>query len=353
MEVKDRDAGAGGQHRVQHDRRHRPHRRGQARRQRPRSSTRPATSGSTSPTRSSARPSGRSPSAWSISGSRRATRSPSSATPGPSGPTRTSGSSPPAAASVSIYQTNSAEESTTCSITPSRARSSWRIRSSWRRSARSRTTSPSSSIVIITDAEGDIGDAIPLADLRERGRGREDSEYDERVDLRGPRRRLPLHLHVRHDRSAEGLHPHARQLPRCDHDDPGAGHPVGRRARLPLPAAGARVRGADPVRLDRPRQHHRLLGEGPAEDHPQPHGGAADLLPVGAADLREDLHARHEQRGGPRAAAAGRGARNEGPADAGGRRGRAAGAAGGLRPGRARSSTRTCATSSAGASASA
>ncbi len=113
---------------------------------------------------------------------------------------------------------------------------------------------------------------------------------------RHPRRRLPLHLHVGHHRPAQGLHPHPRQLPPRLRHDAGDGDPRRRRARLPLPPARARLRGADPVRRDRPRLDDRLLGEGPAEDRAQPDGGEADVLPVGAADLREDLPAGHEQR---------------------------------------------------------
>ena len=60
---------------------------------------------------------------------------------------------------------------------------------------------------------------------------------------------------------------------------------------LPLAHAFAKL---DPVRGDRPGRLPRLLGEGPDQDHPQPHGGQADLLPVGAADVREDLHAGHD-----------------------------------------------------------
>ena len=45
----------------------------------------------------------------------------------------------------------------------------------------------------------------------------------------------------------------------------------------------------------RPRRHPRLLGARPAEDHPQPDRGEADLLPVGPPHLREDLHRRDRQ----------------------------------------------------------
>ena len=62
-----------------------------------------------------------------------------------------------------------------------------------------------------------------------------------------------------------------------------------------LPLAHS-LRAADPARHLRPRRDARLLGARPAEDHPQPRRGEAHLLPVGAADLREDLHGRDGQR---------------------------------------------------------
>ena len=62
-----------------------------------------------------------------------------------------------------------------------------------------------------------------------------------------------------------------------------------------LPLAHS-LRAADPARHLRPRRHPRLLGARPAEDHPQPGRGEADLLPVGAAHLREDLHRGDRQR---------------------------------------------------------
>ncbi len=49
----------------------------------------------------------------------------------------------------------------------------------------------------------------------------------------------------------------------------------------------------------RPRHDPRLLGARPAEDPPQPGRTETDLLPLGAADLREDLH-RRDQRDGER-----------------------------------------------------
>ena len=107
-----------------------------------------------------------------------------------------------------------------------------------------------------------------------------------------------------------------------------------RRGRVPVPAAGARVRQARAVPGRRPGRGAGLLGEGPAEDHPQPDGDQADVLPVGAADLREDLHAGHVQRRGPREAPAGGAGRRQGAPAAGRGPGGPGRAAGRLRPGR-------------------
>ena len=119
---------------------------------------------------------------------------------------------------------------------------------------------------------------------------------------------------------------------------------------LPLAHAFAKL---DPVRRARPRRRARLLGEGPPEDHPQPDGGQADLLPVRAAHVREDLHAGHHQRPGQGAARAGRAGRAEGAPAAGtpARRSRPSCRPASTRP--RRRSTRTCAGSSAATSASA
>ena len=68
--------------------------------------------------------------------------------------------------------------------------------------------------IIVIDPEGDVGDAIPLDDLRERGRGRDAAELTERSQAVTPGRPVHLHLHLGHDRPAEGLRAHARQLPR-------------------------------------------------------------------------------------------------------------------------------------------
>ena len=110
-----------------------------------------------------------------------------------------------------------------------------------------------------------------------------------------PRRHLHLHLHLGHHRPAEGLRHQPRQLP----GDAGHGQRRQRHRRrgprLPLPAARPLLRAADPVRHLRPRHHPRLLGARPAEDPAEPGRTETDLLPLGAADLREDLHRRDQR----------------------------------------------------------
>ena len=105
------------------------------------------------------------------------------------------------------------------------------------------------------------------------------------------------------------------------------------RGRLPLPAAGALLRAADPAAGRGPRRSARLLERRSAADRAGPDGDQARVPAVGAADLREDLHARHlqqrsrEDRGGDEA-------RPDRAADARGRPGGPRGAAGRVRQGR-------------------
>ena len=126
-----------------------------------------------------------------------------------------------------------------------------------------------------------------------------------------------------------------------------------RRLLLPLPAARPRLRDPDPVRVVRARRDAGLLVARPEDDHRRHRAGEPELLPVGAAHVREDLHARHLERRGQGAARAGRPGRREGAHDARGRRRR-------CRPSCSRPSTpprrscsRTCAGCSARTSASA
>ena len=88
---------------------------------------------------------------------------------------------------------------------------------------------------------------------RRRGRAR---PADGRRQAGGP---VHLHLHVGHDRPAEGLRPHARQLPLGARHVRVARRGRGGRGRLPLPAARPRVRAAHPAPVVRRRLDRRLL----------------------------------------------------------------------------------------------
>ena len=142
-------------------------------------------------------------------------------------------------------------------------------------------------VISMEPLDGD--DVMSLDELREKGRGRSDEDYKQRIaSVRGLRRRH-LHLHVRHHRPAQGLRDRPPELARHARHGADAERADGGRGGLPLPAAGARVRAADPARLARRGRDDRLLGARRSEDHPEPDGGEADLLPVGASHVREDL----------------------------------------------------------------
>jgi long-chain acyl-CoA synthetase len=84
-------------------------------------------------------------------------------------------------ASVSIYQTNSPEE---CHYVLDHSESRAVFVEDGEQLAKIREIEnelPALEFVIVMDPEGDIGDAITLDDLRERGRGREQAELDERI----------------------------------------------------------------------------------------------------------------------------------------------------------------------------
>ena len=147
-------------------------------------------------------------------------------------------------------------------------------------------------------------------------------------DARG---HLPLHLYVGHHRAAQGLSALARQLP-GDHRRGGRGRRGrARRQHLPVPPARACVRDPDPVRDVRAGRGDRLLVARPEDDHRRHRAGQPDLLPVGPAHVREDLHARHRERRGQGGPAQGRGGRREGAHDARRRRGGAGAARAGVR----------------------
>ena len=227
----------------------------------------------------------------------RATRSRSSPTPGPSGPTADFAALSAGATVVPIYQTNSPEE---CQYV---------------------LENSDAKVVVVEDDEQmekirAVRDRLPLLEHVIRMTGHErrrDLLRRPRSARRRPRRlrvggalavghpggHLHLHLHVGHDRAAEGLRDQPRQLPGDARHGQRDQRDRGGRPHLPLPPPRPLLRPADPARQLRPRRDDRLLGARPAEDHAQPGRTETDLLPLGAAHLREDLHDR-DQRDGER-----------------------------------------------------
>ena len=120
-----------------------------------------------------------------------------------------------------------------------------------------------------------------------RGRSRRARPPPRCGHARGP---LLHRLHVGDHRAAQGHGPHARQLLVGRGD--GAGDRLRHRGgrQLPLPAVGARLRADRPDRVLRRGHGDHLLRRRPEADHRRAGGDEADVLPVGAPDLREDLH---------------------------------------------------------------
>ncbi len=137
---------------------------------------------------------------------------------------------------------------------------------------------------------GKSGDAISLDALAERGASGTDADWEQRYNSVGPDDICTFIYTSGTTGPPKGCvisHGNYRSML----DDGSRGQRARlRRGHLPVSAARALVRAADPVRHLRPRGDARLLGARPAQDPPQPLRGEADLLPVGAADLREDLH---------------------------------------------------------------
>ena len=209
--------------------------------------------------------------------------------------------------SVTIYQTNSPEE---CQYVLSHSDSRAVFVEDAEQLAKIREVEgdcPELEHVIVLDpGDADIGDALTLDALRERGRGARRARSGGSATRPSRPRHLPLHLHVGHDRPAQGLPALARQLPR-DHRRGGRGRRGrGRRLHLPVPPARARVRDPDPVRRVRAGRGDRLLVADPQKIIADLAQVKPTLLPVGAADVREDLHARDRERRGQGAPAQGR-----------------------------------------------
>ena len=166
----------------------------------------------------------------------------------------------------------------------------------WPRSSRSARTCPRSSTVDRDRPERRRGDAIPLDDLRERGRGRDAAELAERAAAVTPDDPT---------RSSTPPAPPARRRAACSRTATTA------RCSTCASRSSARVEG-DVAYLFLPLAHSYALliqllafdlgatiayfGGDPKQIVAELNEVHADLPAVGAADLREDLHARHRQR---------------------------------------------------------
>jgi long-chain acyl-CoA synthetase len=90
------------------------------------------------------------------------------------------------AASVSIYQTNSPEECRYV-LAHSESRAVFVEDAEQLEKVRQvRSELPNLELIVVMEPSGDLGDAVSLADLRERGRGRDEAEFEDRVGAVGP-----------------------------------------------------------------------------------------------------------------------------------------------------------------------
>ena len=200
--------------------------------------------------------------------------------------------------------------------------------------------------VIVVDPSGDVADAIALDDLRERGRGRDEAELRQRREAVGEDDTYTIIYTSGTTGPPKGCvlsHRNYRQVVNmCEEQGV---LEEGDLVYLFLPLAHAYALLVQLLAIDLGGSI-AYFGRRPEADRARADGGPPDLPAVGAADLREDLHARHLQRR-PRA-------------DQGRRRRRAQGArAAGRGPGGPRRAagatttrpTRRCSRTSAGRSA--
>ena len=111
-------------------------------------------------------------------------------------------------------------------------------------------------------------------------------------------RRGDDHLHVRHDRAAEGLRRSRTRAcsPRSRCTSERSSWRFGPLI-VDLSSCRSRTRSrASPARGDRRRRHARVLGRRPEADRGRARRDPPDPLPVGPADLREDPHRRAQRR---------------------------------------------------------
>ena len=187
--------------------------------------------------------------------------------------------------------------------------------------------------VIVIEPSGDIGDAISFDDLRERGRGRDEAELRARREAVTPDDTYTIIYTSGTTGPPKGCvlsHRNYRQVVNmCEEFGV---LEEGDLVYLFLPLAHAYALLIQLLAIDL-GGGDRLLRRRPEADRARADGGPPGLPAVGAADLREDLHARHLQR--RPGADQGRGRRrHEGARAAGRRPGGPRRAAGALRRGR-------------------
>ena len=239
----------------------------------------PATSatatGTTSATPSWRPSSPRSAAACSTWASPPAIASRSCAPPVPSGRTRTSASRARAPWSSRSTRPTPPRSASGSRATPSRGRSSARTPRRSRRSAPCATGCPRWRRSSSSTPSGDVGDAIPLDALRERGRAHDPAELDERtraVSRDDPYTIIYTSGTTGPPKGCVLSHGNYRDVvSMCERD----AHRPGRRHRLPVPPARPLLRAADPALRARHRRDDRLLRGRPEADRPRALRGAA------------------------------------------------------------------------------
>ena len=159
----------------------------------------------------------------------------------------------------------------------------------------------------IDEVRGELPDLAHVVDHRRRGAGRradgraspaagaggDDAELDRRAAAVGPDDACLIIYTSGTTGRPEGRRADQQGLRRRPPLGDRDGAVRRGRRRLPLPAAGPRVRPADPGRLRRGRRGDRLLGWRHHADRRRARPGPADRAAVGAAHLREGLRGGH------------------------------------------------------------
>ena len=147
--------------------------------------------------------------------------------------------------------------------------------------------------MIVIDADGDVGDAVSLDDLRARGRDVDPAELARRTAA--VRRDDPFTFIYTSGTTGPPkgcVLTHGNYRDVLDMCESIGVLDSGEVSYLYLPLAHAFALLIQLLSFDLGGQD-RLLRRRPPADHPRAVGDQADLLPVGAAHLREALHGRH------------------------------------------------------------